>query len=169
MPNRFPLTSTHIMTPLDGDRQRPIELFTHYYYSRRQCDRELTYFVPCGTPCLVHDKGAKVSTLGPKVRWGIACGMSRDTVKCMCAFLKTQFYTKSFTAYKLRLGINYAPFLGLKVINSTQKLLTVPGDVDEKVRLRTHPTDFRGFSENSTGLAELPLTYGCRNSSRSSG
>ena len=61
--------------------------------------------------------------------------MSRDTVKFMCPFLKTQFYSKSFTAYKLRLGINYAQFLGLKILNSTQKLLTVPGDVDENVRL----------------------------------
>ena len=82
--------------------------------------------------------------------------MSRDTVKFMCPFLKTQFYSKSFTAYKLRLGINYAKFLGLKILNSAQKLLTVPGDVDENVRLRTHPTTFVGFSENARGLAELP-------------
>ena len=74
----------------------------------------------------------------------------------MCPFLKTRFYSKSFTAYKLRLGINYAQFMGPKIINSTQKLLTVPGDMDKSVRLRTHPTDFRGFSENSTGPAELP-------------
>ena len=36
-------------------------------------------------------------------------------------------------------------------------MLTVPGHVDENIRLRTHPTTFRGFSENSTGLVELPL------------
>ena len=63
---------------------------------------------------------------------------------------------RCFAAYKLRLGINYAQFLGLKILNSTQKLLTVPGDVDENVRLRTHPTTCVGFSENARGLAELP-------------
>ena len=154
--NRFPIAATHISAPMDGDSPRPIELFTHFYYSRKQCDRELTYYVPVGTPCLVHDKKALGSTLGPKVRWGIACGMSRDVVRFMCPFLKSQFVSKSFTAYKLRLGLNYAQFLGLRIMSTTQKLIAVPGDVDENIKLRLHPTDFRGFSENGTGLAELP-------------
>jgi hypothetical protein len=41
--NRFPITSGHVTAPLDGDRARPIEIFTQGYHSRRRCNSELTY------------------------------------------------------------------------------------------------------------------------------
>ena len=52
-----------------------IEHLSQINRSKRQCDRELNYYVPIGTPCLVHDHKARGSTIGPKVRWGIAVGM----------------------------------------------------------------------------------------------
>lgn len=136
--NRFPPISTDAAIPIDGDRYRPIELFTDGFYSRRQCDRELNYYVPVGTPCLVHDTRVKGSGLAPKVRWGVACGMQRETPYFVCPFLKTKFHGKSYTAYKLRAGLNYAQFLGLPSLESTQRSLVIPGDleIDERIVLQ---------------------------------
>ena len=117
--NRFPVTSAVAESPLDGDRKRPLEVLTNGWYSRRQIDRELEYFVPTGTPCLVHCHKARGSTLGPKVRWGIASGMHRETCHFTCPFTKSPlFRSKSFVAYKLERGVNFAQFLGLKSLSS---------------------------------------------------
>ena len=127
--NRFPVVSTNNNVSLDGDRPRPLELLTDSWYSRRQIDRELEYYVPCGTPCLVHCHKAKGSTLGPKVRWGIASGMHRETCHFTCPFTKGPlFRSKSFVAYKLEHGTNYAQFLGLRSLKSTLKSLVLPED-----------------------------------------
>ena len=136
--NRLPPISTDAAVPLDHDIARPIELFTNMFYSRRQCNREINYYVPVGTPCLVHDTRIKGSNLSPKVRWGIACGMQRETPYFVCPFIRTKFHGKSYTAYKLRKGFNYAQFLGLPSLTSTQRSLVLPADleVDEKVILQ---------------------------------
>ena len=49
--NRFPVSSDLVSVPIDGNRARPLEILTKGFYSRRQIDRELSYFVPLGTPC----------------------------------------------------------------------------------------------------------------------
>ena len=41
--------------------------------------------------------------------------------------------TKSFTAYKLRPGLNYAQFLNLPAIKTTQKSTAIADDFNEKV------------------------------------
>ena len=112
--NRFPPVATDTAVSLDGDRPRPLELFTESAYSRRQIDRELAYFVPVGTPCMVHDTHALGSTIGPKVRWGIALGMHREVVEFMCPFVRSHFRNKSYVAYPLTEGQSYGQFLGLK-------------------------------------------------------
>ena len=127
--NRFPPISTDAAVPLDHDIMRPIEIFTHGFYSRAQCNREVNYYVPVGTPCLVHDTRVRGSTLAPKVRWGIACGMQRETPYFICPFISTKFHGKSYTAYKLRSGLNYAQFLGLRSLESTQRSLVLPNDL----------------------------------------
>ena len=66
--NRFPVQSTHIHAPQDGDQPRPIEMFSFFWYSRRQCDREITYYLPVGTPALVLCPKVKGSSISPKVR-----------------------------------------------------------------------------------------------------
>ena len=126
--NRLPPASADFAISTDGDQPRPIETFTDGTYSRRQCNRELTYYVPVGTPCLVHDTNALGSALAPKVRWGIAAGMYRETVRFLCPFVASQFHSKSFTAYKLKEGLSYQTFLGLKEDLSTRKSLVLPGD-----------------------------------------
>jgi hypothetical protein len=77
--NRFPTTTLAATNSVDGDRVRPLELFSRFHYSRRQIDRELSYYLPPGTPSLVQTK-AKGSLLGPKTRWGVAKGMYREQV-----------------------------------------------------------------------------------------
>jgi hypothetical protein len=131
--NRFPSSATHALTPPDGDQARPLEVCTGGYYSRRQIDRELSYFVPVGTPALVHEVKAKGSELAPKTVWGIAVGMYREAVKFWIPHTNGIRQTKSFTAYKLRTGLNYAQFLGLPGIQTTQRSTAIPDDFKEKV------------------------------------
>ena len=159
--NRFPVTSAHVTAPLDGDRARPIEVFTQGYHSRRRYNHELSYYVSTGTPCLVHVKRVKGSALAPKVRWGVAAGRTGETAHFMCPFTKSRFASQSYTAYKLRQGICYTDFLGLPPITTTGKLSAIPdGDGKENVvlvlpRQRPHPMN------NSTGEI-MPDVGDCR-------
>ena len=137
--NRLPLVSADLSIPTNGDRARPIELFTDQWYSRRQCSRELDYYVSVGTPCLVMDTKAKGSTLAPKVRWGIACGMQQETLEFFCPFTKVRFKSKSFTAHRLNQGINYSTFLGLRELQLSQCDLVVPGDTEEHAVVQLPP------------------------------
>ena len=75
--NRFPVSSDLVSVPIDGDRARPLELLTKGFYSRRQIEKELPYFVPLGTPCLVQTT-EKRSSLKPKTMWGIAIGCYKE-------------------------------------------------------------------------------------------
>ena len=133
--NRMPHASSSMAMPLDGDVASPLEHFTAGSYSRKQVRRELDYYVATGTPCLVHCTNALGSTLGPKVRWGIACGMLRESVQFVCPFTKSTFRSKSFNAYKLQSGMNYAQFLGLKSLLSTKKALMLPEDKLHDVKI----------------------------------
>jgi len=150
--NRFPVAGAGILDPLDGDKVRPLEAFTNFWYSRNQINREIHYYVPVGTPTLVYLPRAKGSSLSPKVRWGIAAGMTRETVKFVCPFTQDEFQSKSFTAYKLRQGINYAQFLGLKSIGTTQRHAASSDDVDERVVLQLPP-----MKETSLRAEEAPI------------
>ena len=111
---------------------------TRFSYSRRQINRELSYYVPVGTPCLVHDPRVKGSQLAPKVRWGIAKGMYREQVYFMCPFTKAIFRSKSYTAHKLKQGINYAQFLKLPPLKATNKAVAIPEDYATVTELRLH-------------------------------
>jgi hypothetical protein len=61
--------------------------------------------------------------------------MQRETPYFVCPFIRTKFHGKSYTAYKLRKGFNYAQFLGLTSLSSTQRSLVLPSDVtiDERI------------------------------------
>ena len=107
-------SSSDVAVSMDGDRQRPIGIFTNCRYGRQQVTREIDYYVPVGTPCLVHDHHAMGSTVGPKVRWGIASSMHRDVPEFLCPFANTTFRSKSYVAYKLKEGLNYEQFLSIK-------------------------------------------------------
>ena len=116
--NRFPNTTTTSNLTVgctDGDRPRPLEVITGSRYTRRQIDRELSYFVSIGTPALVHIPKTRGSSLKPKVRWGVAWGMRREHPIWMCPFTKSMFRSKSFTAFALKDGMNYGQFLGIQM------------------------------------------------------
>ena len=105
---RFPVQSQSAKIPSDGDRMRPLEHATQGYVSRRQIDRELYYFVPIGTPCLVHDEKAKGSQLphssgdGCKSQWMIADGMYREQVLFWNPRTNRTIKSKSYTTFALR-------------------------------------------------------------------
>lgn len=137
--NRFPNLATDVTAPIDGDQALPLEILSRGRYSRRQIYRELSYFVQVGTPALVHSPKVKGSTLAPKVRWGIAWGMYREQVVWRCPFTKSTFRSKSFTAFDLHDGMNYAQFLGLPKMESTRKSLALPSDCGDHIDVQLLP------------------------------
>ena len=130
--DRFPTSSQSVFVPMDGDRARPLELYTRGAYSRRQIDRELSYFVGLGTPCLVQTK-AKGSALKPKTRWGICIGMYMEQCIFYCPYTKSNFRSKSFAAFRLREGLNFATFLGLPELVSSRASCAIPEDFNQQV------------------------------------
>ena len=133
--DRLPLASQAPTLGPMGDRARPLELFTRGAYERRQIDRELSYFLLLGTPALVHNT-SKGSALKPKTRWGIAIGMYREQVIFRCPYSKSTFRSKSFAAFRLREGINFAQFLGLPELESTQSSAAIPADFNEVITVQ---------------------------------
>ena len=136
--NRFPTVSATApeLLPPDGDQARPLEIISGGCYSRRQIDRELSYYIPLGTPALVHDVKAKGSQLGPKSMWGVAVGMYRESILFWIPHTDSIRQTKSFTAFKLRQGLNYAQFLNLPAIPTTQRSAAIAQDFDEVVTVK---------------------------------
>jgi hypothetical protein len=130
--NRLPVTTDSASTPLDGDSPRPYEVFTKFYYSRRQIDRELSYFIPVGTPALIQTD-ADGAHLAPKTRWGIAINMYREQVTFMCPYTLAQFRSKSFAAFELKDGMNFRQFLNMKPMNSSRRSAQIPSDFDEVI------------------------------------
>ena len=108
---RFPIQSRSAKLPTDGDRASNLEEATQGAYSRRQIYREVYYFVPIGTPCLVHDEKAKGSqlpfnddgnTAGCKSAWMIADGMYREQVLFWNPRTNRTVKSKAYTAFTLR-------------------------------------------------------------------
>ena len=123
--NRFLVTSQNAWVPMNGDRAGPLEVYTRGGYGRRQIDREFSYFVGPGTHCLVQTK-EKGSLLNPKARWGIHIAMYRHLVCLMCPYTKSKFRSQSFAAFRLRAGLNYAQFLGMKSLVSSRASASFP-------------------------------------------
>ena len=98
----------------DGDDILPIEALTNGAHSRRTITQELSFFVSVGTPCLVWKPSVKGSSIEGKVRWGIAQSMRGKTVRFLCPYNGESFLSRSYMAIKLREGVNYWQFLGLK-------------------------------------------------------
>ena len=77
-------------------------------------------------PFVVEHAGA----LGKDCRWGIASGMLRDYPIWRCPYTQVEFRSKSYSAYKLKQGVNYAQLLKMPPLQSTQKAMQIPGDED---------------------------------------
>lgn len=151
--NRFPTAKLDNMS-LDGDAPRPLELFSRFSYSRRQIDRELSYWVAPGTPALVQTT-AKGSELGPKTRWGVAIEMYREQVVWMCPYRQSTFASKSFAAFKLVLGMNYAQWLGLEALEPTNKAAAIPIDFKEKLVVQLPSDDWHAVQRQAEAQEAL--------------
>jgi hypothetical protein len=103
----------------DGDNPRPLERTTNFKVSRKQISKELSAFIPIGTPAITWNAEAnkltaKGSDIHSRARWGIAKGMDRHIPQFFCPFTMATFHTGSYTAIDLAEGINWYQFLGLK-------------------------------------------------------
>ena len=138
--NRFGRIATEESISSDGDQPRPLENFTGFQYSRRQIDRELSYFVPVGRPTLVHMTKVKGSAITPKSRWAVPIGMYREQVIFWSPFSKSEFRSKSFTAYKLKHGLNYMHFLNLPTQQGAQGTDAMGDSMDDQVTIQLPET-----------------------------
>ena len=142
---RFPVQSQSAKIPSDGDRMRPLEHATQGYVSRRQIDRELYYFVPIGTPCLVHDEKAKGSQLphssgdGCKSQWMIADGMYREQVLFWNPRTNRTIKSKSYTTFALRRGMNFTQLIGVKIPKESELTRPLPSHFTEKITIKLPP------------------------------
>ena len=141
---RFPPQSHSANCPPDGDRQLPLEMITRGKISRRMIYNQLYYFLNIGTPALVHDAtvaGSRLPTHDAeanlvadcKSRWMVAYGMYRDQVVFWDPRTNYTCRSKSYTAFKLRAGMNFAQMLGCKMPRATEKSRPLAGDFTEKV------------------------------------
>ena len=128
---RFPTVAADSTAAVDGDQPRPLEKLMLSTYSRRQIDRELSYFELPGTVALVHVK-AKGSTLAPKVRWAVAWGMYREQIVWRCPYTHSTFRSKSYSVIKLNHNMNYGHFFGKPTI-STRRQCAIPSDRNDKI------------------------------------
>jgi hypothetical protein len=147
--NRFPTAKLEGMS-MDGDAPRPLELYSRFTYSRRQIDRELSYWVAPGTPALVQTT-AKGSALEPKTRWGVSIGMYREQVIFECPYQHSQFRSKSFAAFELQLGMNYAQWLGLGKLKPSNKATAIPVDFKEKIVVQLPSDDWYAKHRKAPG------------------
>ena len=128
---RFPTVAADSTAAIDGDQARPLEKLMMGAYSRRQIDRELSYFELPGTVALVHTK-VKGSTLAPRVRWAVAWGMYREQIVWRCPYTHSTFRSKSYSVTKLNHNMNYGHFFGKPMI-STRKQCAIPSDRNDKI------------------------------------
>ena len=135
--NRFPSTRTDKTMPMDGDQARPIEILTGGKHSRRQCDREISYYIAPGTPALVHDTkaiGSQLDTL--KSSWKVVKGMYREQVKWWSPWTRQCSHSKSYTAFKLQEGISFIDFLGLKGIPRATREESIQCEFDKEITIK---------------------------------
>ena len=79
---------------------------------------------------------AKGSAIKPKTRWGICIGQERDQPVFMCPYTKVKFRSKSFTAFRLRQGLSFIKFLGLKNFAVSRASDAIPDDFNHEITVR---------------------------------
>jgi site-specific DNA-cytosine methylase len=159
--NHFPTTTTRALMPTDGDQARPIELLTGGYISRRQCDRELSYWVAPGTPALVHDHKAKGSQMDRlKSSWKVAWGMYREQVIWWSPWTRAISHSKSYTAFKLNRGVSFIQWLNLTGLSELKRSADLPGDFNEKVVIKfpALPADVIDNAKKAVAMRQPLLT-----------
>ena len=124
--------------PIDGDRSRPLEDFTGGQTSRRSIDRQLSYYVAPGTPCLVRDISVKGSDIATKTRWMVAKAMSNEQDIYWCPKTRAEVKTKSYTAFRMRPGVHWTQVVGVEMPEQTKRSLLLSTDMTEKINIQLH-------------------------------
>ena len=150
--NRFPILSQMNTMPADGDQARPLERVTDGAYSRRQIDRELSYFIQPGTPVLVHDPKVKGSQFTPKSSWWVVQGMHREQLVLWSPFTHAVRKSKSYTAFKLARGLSYQKFLSLSEAPQSKRQKQIPVDLTEKfvIKMQRLPESMQPSAQRSS-------------------
>ena len=141
---RFPPQTHNAVKPPDGDLPLPLELITRGRVSRRMIYNQLYYFVAIGTPALVHDaviKGSRLPTRDAehgiiadcKSRFMVAWGMYQDQVIFWDPRTNDTSRSKSYTAFRLRGGMNFSQIMGIPLPKPTSKSAPMYSDFAEKV------------------------------------
>jgi len=149
--NRFPVVSMAVSVPSDGDRSRPLEDFSGGQISRRTIDRQLYYYVSCGTPALVHDIAVKGSHIAAKTRWMVAKAMYNEQVIFWCPYTRAEVKTKSYTAFKLRTGVHWTQVCGIAMPAPTKRSLLLSTDLTEKITVQLSPPNLDGNNIHHLG------------------
>ena len=135
--NKFPIVSQLATMPKDGDQARPLERLTEGMHSRRQCDREITYFLAPGTPALVHDPAVMGSQLQPKSKRMVAKGMQEEQVIFWSPWTRLESRSKSYTAFKMQNGMSYTTVLKLQPEPQSKRQKQLQSDLYSR-RLSSH-------------------------------
>jgi hypothetical protein len=134
---RLPTVAKSRAASKDGDCVRPMEALSHGKHSRRQIDKELTYFCQAGKLAMVHCPKVKGSSLEPRVRWGVAWDHYRDQTIFRCPYTGHTFKSKSFTVIEMPASTNYIQFLRIEGSREqkamAKKAMPILGDHTEKV------------------------------------
>ena len=133
-----------VSVPSDGDRSRPLEDFSGGQISRRTIDRQLYYYVSCGTPALVHDIAVKGSHIAVKTRWMVSKAMYNEQVIFWCPCTRAEVKTKSYTAVKLRTGVHWTQVCGIAMPDPTKRSLLMSTDLTEKITVQLSPPNLDG-------------------------
>ncbi|OUT55772.1 MAG: hypothetical protein CBB71_19130 [Rhodopirellula sp. TMED11] len=150
--NRVPEYRSQQNLSKEGDQASPIELFTNQGVGRGQVYTELSYYVQVGTPCLVHDPEVKGASIRPKSSWYIAYGMIGGNPQFKDPLTVTKRFSKSYTSFKLRDGLNYSQYLGLGDIPSTRQSAGMIEDQRMEEGYVIDLTSFHKHYENEGGV-----------------
>ena len=69
----------------------------------------------------------------------------------MCPYKQSTFASKSFAAFKLVLGMNYAQWLGLSALKPTNKSAAIPIDFKEKLVIQLPSDDWYAEYQGADG------------------
>lgn len=148
--NRTIAISASAQCSPDGDQARPIEVFTHGWFSRARCNQELAYFEMPFTPLMVHDSGVTNASGQPKAVWKVSKEMFMDQIICFDPWTKAERKTKSYDALRLADGISYQSFFNLGPTKITKAERAMSGDFSDNVTVflpppRATPTDMKSW------------------------
>ena len=142
------------------DQARLLESVADGAHSRRQIDRELSYFLQPGTQVLVHDPNVKGRQLTPKSLWWVVRGIHREQLVLWSQFTHAVRKSKLYTAFKLARGLSYQKFLSLKEAPQSKRQKQIPVDLNEKfiIKMQRLPNSMLSAAQKLNHGSTPPIT-----------